>query len=266
LSNEQLKSLDAWRCAVYGYLNTVSTLSNSCVIITNSRRPWVEDCIDRFAPNLKPLFASPNGPRVVYAREVFASDALARRRAETCVPALYTSPSLATPEEQDDLSFKWKAIAMQKEAEKFYSKSKGQTWKNIISSGDMPYEHDAAQELSFRRVGPARENLRIKTLRLPEAPSISAIALGMSFGCYNAPLFVNFDGDIDLDLNKAPDRLSAVAEALQMPDLYEQAPKEVRKLSKQSVQSEFPLSMSESDALLEFRDLLTEIVHDYTIE
>lgn len=261
LSSEQQKMLESWRESLHSYLVAALSLSDSCVIVTNSQRPWVEDCIDRFAPNLKPLFARPDGPRVVYAREVFAKDEKYKRKLGTGVPALFASPGVATPEEQSDLCYSWKVAAMRQEAEAFYSKHEGQTWKNILSFGDMHYEYYAAQEVCFQRRGPARENLRTKTKRSPIEPSISAMALGLAYGAYTLPLLVHYNGDVELDLNEASDRMAEIAKVLDMPELLEQAPPEIRVLSQRSPQSVFPF-LSESDECCRFADVLVGIVHD----
>lgn len=261
LSSQQEKLLEHWREALLGYLNTARGMSDRVVIVTNSQRPWVEHCVDRFAPNVKHLFARPDGPRVVYAREAFAKDEKQyRRKLGTGVPARFSSPAFATPEEQSDMSYSWKVAAMRQEAEAFYSQHKEQTWKNILSMGDMHYEFYAAQEVCFRRIGPARENLRTKTIRTPAEPSITSMTLGLTYGAHTLQLMVHYNGDIELDLNESRDRMKDISKALDLPELLEQASPEMRLLSQQSPQSVFPL-LSESDTLRNHLDVLVEVAH-----
>ncbi|CAE8652424.1 unnamed protein product [Polarella glacialis] len=73
LTPEQISFLKDWQLALFQYLATASTLSSHVVIVTNSRRPRVETCVSKFAPNCKKLFAntgSAGSIKVVYAREV----------------------------------------------------------------------------------------------------------------------------------------------------------------------------------------------------
>ena len=66
---------------------------------------------------------------------------------------------------------------MKEETASFYSAYSGQTWKNVLSIGDMEYERDAVNELTFRRKKPFKksEHIRTKTIVLPTGPSISEI-------------------------------------------------------------------------------------------
>merc|ERR1712190_396558 len=120
---------------------------------------------------------------------------------------------------------KIKFSAMWKEAREFYSKYPEQTWKNILSFGDSEYEHDAAQDLGWRRKTPARERLRIKTIVTPTCPGIKALTNRLRIANAIMPAYINFDGNLDVDLN-TPDRLRAIADALEMPELRNVIPEE----------------------------------------
>jgi len=204
MTDELNTDLQIWRDALYHYLLTVCSLSKRVVIVTNARRPWVDDCMEYFAPNVKPLFEQEHGLHVVYARESISS-------------RLQKDSSLS-PEELDMLLTKAKYVAMRKEARAFYSQYPDQTWKNIISVGDAVYEHDAVQDVAFRRNGPARERLRLKATTTPANPSLKQLTSRLKFELILFPAYVYHDGDIDLNMN-TPERLQALANALDMPEM-----------------------------------------------
>jgi len=112
-----------------------------------------------------------------------------------------------------------KLYAMKREAQHFYSQYKWQTWKNIISLGDMEMEHDAVQELTWRRVGPARERVRTKAIMLPRQPTVSQLTLRLRLSLMLLPAYVRFNGDIDINLQDTNHPLAALAEALGIPQL-----------------------------------------------
>jgi len=230
LTSEEDASLATWRDALYEYLSAACRVSERCVILTNTRRPWVEDCIDRFAPNLKPLFASDKGIRVVYARESFASDPLARRKFWIGAAGRCSALPGQTLEEQSEVSRSWKTVAMRKEAQKFYSKHKRQTWKNMISVSGSEHEHAAVQEVSFRRNGPTHENLRTKAFRLASARCISRLTEDLKDLAQTLPMLVAHNDDIDLHLSAEVQTRVALALALDIPEL-EPVPPELESLS-----------------------------------
>ncbi|CAE8600173.1 unnamed protein product, partial [Polarella glacialis] len=94
---------------------------------------------------------------------------------------------------------------------------------NIISVGDMLYEHNAVFELArLRRVERgSREQLRVKSLLLPDAPLISELTLHMCFSKLMLPVYVRFDGDLDLNLQDSADPLLLISQALNLPEVME---------------------------------------------
>lgn len=220
----QLKrDLQVWADALYDYLNQACALSDRCVIVTNSRRPWVTDCIEAYAPCLKPIFSRPHGaPKVIYAGESLKSTKKHRGQCTNLRPVLHRDLDMYKTEyEFDEELTMAKYAAVKQEAHAFYSQYPGQSWKNILSLGDMSYERDAVHELTFRRTPLGKEQVRTKTLILPTAPSLSEIALRMQFSRLMLPAYVRFDGDFDLDLREARDPLEEIGKALRMPQLAE---------------------------------------------
>lgn len=190
------EALQPWRQALREYIVMACALSDNCVILTNATRPWIDTCLGRFAPELVPLFEKQSNLRVVYAREV--ADTSER-----------SSKDLTSAKLQ----------AMKTEAKNFYNRYPGQSWKNIVSLGDMQYEHDAIQALASERLSPPGERFRTKALLLPSAPSLSELTLRLQFSRLLLPAYVRVDGNFRLDLRSADDPLEAIASAVRMPQL-----------------------------------------------
>lgn len=217
LSEEQERGLVRWREALYSYLRTACSLSERCVVLTNARRPWVEDCVDRFAPNLRPIFEAEDGPKVVYARETLPRN----RWFPGCArgnPVKFVNRELLS-EELEEMLKRGKFLAMRREAKAFYAQYQNQTWKNILSVGDSRYEYDAAQDLAFRRRrAPRRERLRVKAVITPGGPPLANLTWFLRVATLLWPAYVYFDGDLDLNLN-GEEALLDIAAALGMPEL-----------------------------------------------
>jgi len=206
LSDDQQHQLDIWEDAVYQFLCVALSRSERVSIVTNSRRPWVTDTVERFAPRLRPLFDREDCPHVVYAREVFEGQQRNKKKRLSIPKAFDCSSNPAknvnaqtTQEEHTERCTAWKYAAMQQEAASFYSQYPNQTWKNIFSVGDMEYELYAFQDLDFQRRGPSRENLRTKSIILPKNMSISFMTVMWQWSKIVLPLQVFYDGDFDLD-------------------------------------------------------------------
>lgn len=233
------EDLAAWREALQQYLAVACSLSESCTILTNARRPWVDLCIDRFAPELRELLDRGGGPRVVYADEALAGSsptassqgpvlggssqgiACSDSGAAAAVGSASPRGARAGPAAAPGSRTAAKLAAMEQEAARFYSRYPEQTWKNILSLGDMKYEHDALQALGLGRASPPRERLRTKAILLPGGPSLSELTLRLQFSRLMLPAYVRFNGNIDLDLRAAIDPLQAIARALGIPRLGE---------------------------------------------
>jgi len=215
---EVFDELQAWRIAVYQYLSMACSLSERCVIITNSRRPWVKQCIETFYPELGSLlkFKEASGHLAI----IYASETVDKKRERTghqrFVPARDVAPDAADRREELMAA---KLYAMKREAQKFYSQYQGQTWKNILSLGDAEMEHDAVQELTWRRVGPAREKVRTKAIVLPRRPTVSELTLRLRLSLTLLPAYVQFNGDIDINLQKTNHPLAALADGVGIPQM-----------------------------------------------
>lgn len=237
-TEQQESLLESWREAVHLYLTCVCTVSKRVVILTNAKVGWVQSTIDCFAPRLNEILSRVDGPRVVYA-----SEALKKCERGRCValsrglaPACNASTELSAAEAEFQLT-RAKCAAMRLEATQFYSQYPGQTWKNIVSVGDAMYEYAAAQDLAFRRKGPKRENLRLKCIKTPEAPTLRDMTYHLNLAALLLRAIITYDGDIDMDMNK-PKFLSAVVQALHMPEL-------------EALIREFPIPKTDQNTLTE---------------
>jgi len=220
LPADVVELLADWRAAVYSYLVTATKLSARCVIVTNARRPWIENCCKVFAPELLPMLDETTGcVGVVYANEVPLSKRRQRSKDYSLIPVAQSIEDKHMAN-QEKLT-KQKQAAMHREAVKFYSQYPGQTWKNIFSLGDMHYEHDALQEMTFTRKAPAREQIRTKAILVPSQPALAELTLRLRFGATVLLAYIKFDGDIDVDLKTSPEPYKTVMKALGLPKLAE---------------------------------------------
>lgn len=216
-------SLQAWREALLMFLHEALTLTSNCTIVTNAKRPWVQVCIDKFVPEIKHLFEE-ECLKVVYASERVRKSNKTKVKSQ-CMDwravKRHSASNGNTHLEQDEDQTAAKCQTMQDELVSFYSQFTGQSWKNILTVGDMPYERNTASEMSMKRNPPFKANLRTKTLVLPSAPSLTEITLSLRVSRLTLSACVEFDGDFNLNLTQVENPLERIAEALHMPQLAE---------------------------------------------
>eukprot|EP00441_Pelagodinium_beii_P016624 CAMPEP_0197669456 /NCGR_PEP_ID=MMETSP1338-20131121/72023_1 /TAXON_ID=43686 ORGANISM="Pelagodinium beii, Strain RCC1491" /NCGR_SAMPLE_ID=MMETSP1338 /ASSEMBLY_ACC=CAM_ASM_000754 /LENGTH=357 /DNA_ID=CAMNT_0043249021 /DNA_START=53 /DNA_END=1126 /DNA_ORIENTATION=+ len=224
MAGEKASLVKEWQESLQRFLTVACENSSGVRIITNARRPWIEDSIEQYAPNLKPLFSQVNGPKVIYAREVLRE----HRGVKKLRPISSSNPvKYALPEDRDKATLiseemtSSKFEAMRREASRFYKSYPGQTWKNILSFGDINYEHDAVQEVGLRRRVAFPERLRIKSILLPSEPKLTESSLRLDFLRLMMPSFVAFDGDFFADLQESIDPMWTVSKVLCLPQLNE---------------------------------------------
>eukprot|EP00440_Ansanella_granifera_P035576 gb/GFBE01038592.1/.p1 GENE.gb/GFBE01038592.1/~~gb/GFBE01038592.1/.p1 ORF type:complete len:478 (+),score=57.78 gb/GFBE01038592.1/:1-1434(+) len=257
LSSELDAELEPWRRAVEEFLRAACAVSDRCVIVTNSKAPWVMACVEQFAPCLLPFFNRKDGKGAVV---VYAAEALRNAKASAssnpgfssrildsvkpwlpcgqgassrpCSPAEVLQclsaaacgdwdppPRVQAAQRTAELT-KAKLEAMRQEAHQFYSRYPGQTWKNVLSLGDMKYEHDAVKELSASRVpSQARERLRTKSFVLPTSPLLSELTLQLRVWSHLLPACARFDGELDMDLSESEAPLEELSRAMHLPQL-----------------------------------------------
>lgn len=235
------RDMEKWAEAVRNFLSIARGTCDRIAVITNSKKPWVDTCIDKFAPQLRPLFDGPESTlHVVYAEdkeEAVRADVFETGRSghsSCCFDGwrakleAWASKWVDEDDEEHEAKLrekerrltKAKHDAMQREATNFYSRYPGQTWKNIVCMGDAKFEHDAVHELASGRlcVSPKRERLRTKTILTPRGPSVMELTLHLEFSRLLLRPYAGCDGDFDLDLSRG-DPLDAIASTLQIPQL-----------------------------------------------
>jgi len=201
LTKTQESALESWQDELYKYLTQASCASDSIVILTNSTRPWVDQCLEQFAGNVCSRIKEIPGLKVIYAKEF-----LRRPSNGGCPVRLAVTDEKEEEAGYQDILRVAKFRAMQKEVRRFYSRYCKQTWKNIISIGDAHYEHDAAQDLALTRQGPQRERLRLKTIITPAKPSIASLSSRLKLGSSLAlARLAELDDDLDHDMNRIED-------------------------------------------------------------
>jgi len=234
MPNDIAEAMDRWRDAVYEFLCVACSLSDCCVIVTNSSHQWVDYCIDRFAPNLRPLFDRRlrSALEVVYARPIYVEH-LAKlgpkrlQAATTCFGSIvsvfrawWKSVIKNEVEELEEA----KRVAMKQKVDDFYSRYAGQTWKNILSLGDMWYEYYACQQLGRdHRAAYPSEGLWTKAILVPTQPTLSELTLRLNIIREMLRAFVQHNGSVDLDLSNTGHPMKLVADTLGIPELT-QAP------------------------------------------
>eukprot|EP00440_Ansanella_granifera_P018672 gb/GFBE01020286.1/.p1 GENE.gb/GFBE01020286.1/~~gb/GFBE01020286.1/.p1 ORF type:complete len:355 (+),score=88.94 gb/GFBE01020286.1/:1-1065(+) len=225
LDAQQKQMLKNWKESLQRLLKAAMELSGHCAIVTNAQPAWVESCLRRFAPDLLPLFSEPGGPEVVYARQVLKD--LRRKKKvrdqDSLNPVKYPN-SYEDEEERNRLQCSEMATAkyeaMQQELNQFFGGRPGSLCRNIISFGDMEYEHEAVQELGMRNPSHDQE-IRIKSLLLPEAPMVSELALRLDLLRLLLPVCVRVDTDVNVDLKdlRSESALQKLSKALKLPAL-----------------------------------------------
>lgn len=277
LPDDLRNGLELWREALRQCLLVACRLGDRCTIVTNSRRPWVDVCIRHFAPDLDHLLNRQlGGLRIVYAEEVALSQKVSTsdHGEGPCSSGCWAwwSEVLLGHDDEEEVDYArlarelthGKHAAMKHEATEFYSRYRGQTWKNILSFGDMKYEHDAVRELSASRAGssPSRERLRTKTVLAPSRPSLDELTNHLDLIRVSLPFYTEFDGDIDLDLSNTANPLLEIASALRVPWLSLRQPPlggEERTLSAAMLQSSDPPATSAmADGLAKAVSALTD--------
>jgi len=215
------KMLQEWRVALFHHIDRACSLSEHVVVVTNARKPWVTQCLDAFAPALKPLFTR---VRVKYADDSLSKhDARYGRRIRSTGVVQCTHNNYRHHKSCEEIiegCVQGKLAAMHREAKLFYSQSKREPWHNILSMGDAQFERLACQELAWLSPPAAEtEPVRIKTILVPASPSITELTLRLRMSTCLMLAHVRFDGDIDCDLDQDPDPMQHIADTLEIPEL-----------------------------------------------
>jgi hypothetical protein len=170
--------LERWVAQLYKYLDCVCHCAYKCIILTNSQRPWVAQCIHRFAPSIYPLFQ-------YYADKLFI---------------VYAQEYVPVQCIQEICLTQGKFEAMRREIAHYCSLEGMHRRKNVISVGDSIYEEDAIKWAGkaikdVLTLAEVKYTLQLKTVRTPHSPSVAGIANMLEQMRTFWSTFVYFDGD-----------------------------------------------------------------------
>lgn len=185
------------------------------VIVTLSRDPWVEISCHNFLRSIGELICK-HKIEIIYAQK----------------PGVRPEKSSSCSSQREY----WTAVkqkAITNEANSFYSRYEGQSWKNLISIGDSVFERDATlittQKYSLATGLKVHEPLlpccfdgvdtnnhyrkiRAKTIKMIEDPLISDLSIEIELLHKWLPSIIQHDGGFNLDLKS--DRLQEELDAL----------------------------------------------------
>lgn len=188
LDAEQRKLLMTWQKSLQRFLKAISEFSGHCAIVTNAELMWVEDCLQRFAPEVLQLLRESGGVTILHAKDVLRSLRSRKRiwqHDEIALPARH----LDVYREDDIQHFKYvemtaaKYQAMRLEYNRVFGNREGMSRCNLVNFGDMEYEHEAVLELGMRLCElPNLQEPHIKSFLLPE--ELTSARLNFSNSCY----------------------------------------------------------------------------------
>eukprot|EP00490_Sorites_sp_Unknown_P022385 CAMPEP_0114669086 /NCGR_PEP_ID=MMETSP0191-20121206/37499_1 /TAXON_ID=126664 /ORGANISM="Sorites sp." /LENGTH=357 /DNA_ID=CAMNT_0001923963 /DNA_START=33 /DNA_END=1106 /DNA_ORIENTATION=+ len=231
LDAEQERLLKMWRKSLQRFMKAMAEFAGHCAIVTNAEIMWVEDCLQRFAPEVLQLTREAGGPTILHAKDILRSMRSRKhiwQHDEISLPARH----LDVYREDDIQHFKYvemtaaKYQAMKLEFHRVFDHRQGMSRCNVINFGDMEYEHEAVLELGMRLCElPDLQEPHIKSFLLPEAPRITELALRLDLLRMLLPAIVRLDGDISLNLKEwcsdgwmcTP--MALLSKALRIPDL-----------------------------------------------
>lgn len=149
------------------FLRCVCEHSRYVSIVTLAKSPWVENCIDSFAPELGRTVKE-LGIRVCYARDSANSE------------TEYDKHDFQSNEERAMYWTSVKAKAIGMECKRCYSQYPGQTWKNVISFGDSDFERqgtkDVVKQWCADNARTAYQLPRTKTVKFLDDPTCDEVA------------------------------------------------------------------------------------------
>lgn len=208
---EQRAQVLEWEGALMNQFRQAAKFARRCTIITSSSYPWVHQCLNNFAPKFAELLGSLDLElKIVYAsRYIPCEEKEQSRRGRQTTAKTKSKTTLA------------KYFAMRAEIADFYSQYPEQTWKNVMSFGDMSYEADALQAVKLMRLAPLRmlETFRTKRVIFPTQPTMSQLTCRLKFTGVMLAAFALFDGDVKLDLRQTKDPVAELSKALDVPEL-----------------------------------------------
>lgn len=160
--------------AALALLREAQSLADRVVIITNADDGWVETSCGAWMPALLPAL---DDCEVISARSSFE-------------PLGVTSPA------------GWKERAFSDAINRFYSRYRHQSWKNVISVGDALYEREALSRVMGWTPRTGGVKCRAKSVKLMERPSIEQLTEELRFLRQGLREIIEHNGNLDVQFCK----------------------------------------------------------------
>lgn len=194
----ELEKLEQTACSA---LASACQLSARTCIVTNAISDWVTESSQFWMPRLHALLNSPNGPRVVYARNVMKKQVESKRFSVS--GAVTWRETRVCGEEASAFLTQAKTIAMKAEIEAFNSQYPQQSLVNIISIGDGTYERHAIQEIAFMCEQP--QEFRAKVFKFIANPNPTEVNNQLQAVKTYLPTIVQYNDSLDVDFDDLSD-------------------------------------------------------------
>jgi len=170
------------------------------IIVTLSEAGWVDKSTTQFMPGLK-KFLQDSEIEVVYARDAFSQRQMRAAKADAA-----------------NIWHLMKAAAMRKVIQRFYSRKKAQSWKNIIGIGDSIVEWNALLEVALLHSQTDRHGiekaLRCKTVKLQERLGLDELTEELQIIAGWIEPLANFDGELSINLDNMDEAVVALRSLL----------------------------------------------------
>lgn len=173
------------------------------ILVTNSRRPWVE-------MSAKQVFAQKRLWNVLRSLPLFYALEFVDMEAETATmranmvkmgqdPSHQTGQA-DTQKQIESLLVKSKEKAMVFAVTEFYKKYEGQSWKNVITIGDGFFEHRAIKKVVDERPDYTQDKkCRVKTVKYLEHPTLQGLVHQLQLTRSWIRKIIELDDDIDVE-------------------------------------------------------------------
>lgn len=192
--------------AVIDLLN-ISMEHGHPVMITNSRRPWVDLSSWKVFKSQQLTKVLKEIP-ILYATE-FVDLQTSSQDVEDLKKTLETKghdmQAGSRQENNQAISAAFltntKAKAMKEALQAFYASYDNQSWKNIVSLGDAHFEHDAIKKVVQERPEHMQgKPCRVKTLKFIEAPTLEGILNEIRIATRWISKVCDLDDSVDIDM------------------------------------------------------------------
>lgn len=183
------------------------------ILVTNSKRPWVEMSAKQIFAQKK-LWNVLRSLPLFYALE-FVDMAAEASNMRANIEKMGQDPSHQTGQADtqkhiENLMVKTKEKAMEFAVTEFYKKYEGQSWKNVITVGDGFFEHQAIKKVVNNRPEYTQgKKCRVKTVKYLEHPTLDGLVNQLKLTRSWIRKICALDEDLDVDFTAPMSDLKA---------------------------------------------------------